>query len=151
MDTAKIVMSKWTKVIQYVKKGLEETKNVFNKQQLHIHQRHPLWGRTALLISEKFCTCGHPYPLFVSWRSCQCACGRCGLWVSPPCPSHKAVSLGQKASWQEQQCAAHAAVREHSRPPAARAPLVVQEFLLWLYATLAPEVWNKRETYVFIR
>lgn len=69
-------------------------------------------GKRSLVRYVEMCsTYGHPCPLSASWRSCQCACGRCGLWAFLPCPVHKVSSLWQKASWQVQRCAAHAAVR----------------------------------------
>lgn len=92
-------------------------------------------------------TCGHPYHQSASWRNCRCACDRCGLSAFRPCPTHKASSRGRKASWRERRCAARAAVRSHSQPPDAVAPLADLEFPLWFYATLSPEVWKKRLKY----
>lgn len=97
----------------------------------------------APITRLRCCTCGRPYPRSVSSRNCQCVCGRYGLSVFPPCPAHTASFHEQKASWQVQRCAVHAAVRQRSPPPDARAPLVVLGFLLWLYAILFPEVWRR--------
>lgn len=129
-----MVVTKWTNVIQYVKKGLKRVHSLNTGTQTGQHWRY------RRKVGPQ--TCDRPCLRSASGRSCRCACGTSGWSDARSCPARTASSGGQTASSRERRFSDRAADGSERPPPPPSAGLWAgSDNRLFPSAILSPKGW----------